>query len=61
MRAMVLEAPRLSLRATEISTPFAGRKASLVAGLRPEFRWYGSPDAGKNVVGFRCVLVPASD
>lgn len=29
--------------------------------LRPEFRWYGSPDDGKNVVGFRCVLVPAAN
>jgi hypothetical protein len=24
--------------------------------LRPEFRWYGAPDARNNAVGFRCVL-----
>ena len=34
---------------------------SFEVNLRPEFRWYGSPDDRKNVVGFRCVLVPAAN
>jgi len=33
---------------------------SFEVNLRPEFRWYGSPDDAKNMVGFRCVLVPVA-
>jgi formylglycine-generating enzyme required for sulfatase activity len=34
---------------------------SFEVNLRPEFRWYGSPDDAKNMVGFRCVLAPAAN
>ena len=39
----------------------AGWDTFFEVNLRPEFRWYGGPDEGKNMVGFRCLLVPAAD